>query len=58
MTISDDWQFHQLFGMVKLVDGNECREPLVMRRERPDGGWQYRLPTEAETRDYLSRDGW
>lgn len=56
--MTDGWQFYQNFRLIKLSDGSECREPLVMRRERADGGWQYRLPTEAETRDYLSRDGW
>ncbi len=52
-----NWEFHQLFAMVKLVDGTECSNPLVMRRW--DGNrWLYRVPTQDELYDYKSREAW
>jgi hypothetical protein len=49
-----EWEFYKLmpWQKVKLIDGSEYKNDLVMRRKM-NNIWVYRAPTEAETfRDF------
>ncbi len=47
---AQEWEpyFRMSFSRVQLVDGTMSRALWLMRRQAPDGGWQYRRMTRQE----------
>jgi hypothetical protein len=56
MTASE-WTPHFALATVETPDGPVNNQP-VMRRKKPEGGYEYRRMTEAEMNEWQSSEAW
>ena len=54
-----EWEpaFRFFFTRVTLMDGTDTRSPYLMKRQAPDGTWQYRRMTDEEFRKAVGFSG-